>query len=155
MAPFLSIRALTFSGAAIAATVATWARAADPQPATGALTVRVSRLRSNDGQVGCALYDSPKGFPTDSTAARQRRWCPINKGASSCAFDPIPAGTYAVACFHDENKNGKLDTGLFGIPTEGTVVSNHAKGVLGPPSFDKAKFVFSGSATNLDLHISN
>jgi len=30
------------------------------------------------------------------------------------------AGTYAVACFHDENKNGKCDTGLFGIPTEGT-----------------------------------
>ena len=38
----------------------------------------------------------------------------------TCSFDPIPAGTYAVACFHDENKNGKCDTGLFGIPTEGT-----------------------------------
>ena len=33
-------------------------------------------------------------------------------------------GTYAVACFHDANKNGKLDTGIFGIPQEGVCASN-------------------------------
>jgi uncharacterized protein (DUF2141 family) len=71
----------------------------------------------------------------------------------TCSFDPIPAGTYAVACFHDENKNGKCDTGLFGIPTEGTVVSNHAKGFMGPPSFDKAKFYLAGVATTLELRM--
>jgi uncharacterized protein (DUF2141 family) len=65
----------------------------------------------------------------------------------------MPAGTYAVACLHDENKNGKLDTGLFGIPKEGTVASNHAKGFMGPPSFDKAKFSFSGTASTMDLRM--
>ena len=125
---------------------------ADPS-APAVLTVRVSKLWSNDGQVGCSLYNSAKGFPTDSSAALQRRWCAISNKTSACAFDPIPAGTYAVACFHDENKNGKLDTGLFGIPTEGTVVSNHAKGFMGPPSFDKAKFTFAGSATTMDLRM--
>ena len=124
----------------------------DP-PATAVLTIRISSLRSNNGQVGCMIYNSPKGFPTDSSAALQRRWCPIASASSSCAFDPIPAGTYAVACFHDENKNGKLDTGLFGIPTEGTVASNHAKGFMGPPSFDKAKFIFSGAASELQLRM--
>jgi uncharacterized protein (DUF2141 family) len=99
------------------------------------------------------VYNSAKGFPKDSSAALQRRWCPIANAASTCAFDPIPAGTYAVACFHDENKNGKLDTGLFGIPTEGTVASNHAKGFMGPPSFDKAKFSFSGAASELLLRM--
>ncbi|HEY8091212.1 MAG TPA: DUF2141 domain-containing protein, partial [Polyangiaceae bacterium] len=116
---------------------------ADP-PRTGVLTVRLTGLRSNSGQVGCTIYSSAAGFPTDSSAALQRRWCPIASAASTCAFDPIPAGKYAVACFHDENKNGKLDTGLFGVPTEGTVASNNAKGFMGPPSFDKAKFAFSG-----------
>lgn len=126
--------------------------AADP-PATGVLTVRLTSLRSNNGQIGCTIYNSAKGFPTDSSAALQRRWCPIANTASTCAFDPIPAGTYAVACFHDENKNGKLDTGLFGIPTEGTVASNHAKGFMGPPTFDKAKFLFSGAASELQLRM--
>ncbi|HZU84974.1 MAG TPA: DUF2141 domain-containing protein [Polyangiaceae bacterium] len=122
-------------------------------PRTGVLTVRLSRLRSNSGQVGCTLYDSPRGFPTDSSAALQRRWCAIDSGASTCSFDPIPAGTYAVACFHDENANGKLDTGLFGIPREGTVASNQARGFMGPPSFDKARFAFPGVASTLELRM--
>jgi len=62
-------------------------------------------------------------------------------------------GTYAVACFHDENKNGVLDTGLFGIPSEGIVSSNHAKGFMGPPKFEDAKLSFSGRATELRLKI--
>lgn len=125
---------------------------ADPPP-TAALSVSVSQLRSNDGQVGCMLYNSARGFPTDPSQAAQKRWCPAKDKTSTCAFDPIPAGTYAVACFHDENGNGKLDTGLFGIPSEGTVVSNHAKGFMGPPSFDKAKFAFAGGAATLELRM--
>jgi uncharacterized protein (DUF2141 family) len=125
---------------------------ADPS-ATGTLTLHIQSLRSNDGQVGCMIYRAAKGFPTDSSAAVQRLWCPIADAGATCTFDPLPAGTYAIACFHDENRNGKLDTGLFGIPTEGTVVSNHAKGFLGPPSFDKARFSFSGAASALTLRM--
>jgi uncharacterized protein (DUF2141 family) len=129
------------------------ASASFADPPTGVLTVRVSQLRSNDGQVGCMLYNSAKGFPTDPSAAAQKKWCTISNKTSTCGFDPIPAGTYAVACFHDENKDGKLDTGLFGIPREGTVVSNHAKGFMSPPTFDKAKFSFSGGATTMELRM--
>lgn len=99
------------------------------------------------------IYNAARGFPTDPNAAAQKRWCPITGSTSTCVFDPIPAGTYAVACPHDENNNGKLDTGIFGIPKEGTVVSNHAKGFMGPPSWDKAKFAFSGNATVLELRM--
>src|SRR5258708_6139738 len=140
----------TFLAAAIV--LASSPSIADP-PRTAALTIRVSNLRSNNGQVDCTIYNSAKGFPTDSSAALQRRWCPPPNAAATCVFDPIPAGIYAVACFHDENNNGKCDTGIFGIPIEGTVVSNHAKGFMGPPSFEKAKFSFSGSVTTLDLRM--
>jgi uncharacterized protein (DUF2141 family) len=136
-----------------AATLLTTTASSADSPPMGILTVRVSQLRSSDGQVGCMIYNSARGFPTDSSAALQRRWCAILSRASSCVFDPMPAGTYAVACFHDENKNGKLDTGLFGIPKEGTVASNHAKGFMGPPSFDTAKFYFSGTGSELQLRM--
>jgi uncharacterized protein (DUF2141 family) len=122
-------------------------------PPTAVLSVRLSELRSNDGQVGCMLYNSAKGFPTDPSAAVQKRWCPISDKTSTCSFDPIPAGPYAVACFHDENHNGKCDTGLFGIPTEGTVVSNQATGFMGPPSFKDAKFSYPGGPTELRLRM--
>jgi uncharacterized protein (DUF2141 family) len=136
-----------------AATLLAAATSLADAPPMGILTVRVSQLRSSDGQVGCMIYNSARGFPTDPSAALQRRWCAIVSGAAACAFDPIPRGTYAVACFHDENKNGKLDTGLFGIPKEDTVASNHARGFMGPPSFDKAKFYFSGAASELQLRM--
>lgn len=115
-----------------------------------ALTMRLT-LRNDKGQVGCTLYNSAKGFPRDSGAALQRKWCGAHKAESVCRFDPIPAGTYAVACFHDENKNGKLDSNLFGIPSEGVVTSNNAKGSMGPPSFQDAKFSFSAKPTELRL----
>jgi uncharacterized protein (DUF2141 family) len=120
---------------------------------TAVLSVRLVQLRSNSGRIGCALFNTERGFPKDRSAAIQTKWCPIANQESSCSFDPIPAGTYAVACFHDENGNGKMDTGIFGIPTEGVVASNHAKGFMGPPSFKDAKFSLPGAATQLRLRM--
>ncbi|HSY22834.1 MAG TPA: DUF2141 domain-containing protein [Polyangiaceae bacterium] len=117
------------------------------------LSVRLVGLRNDHGRTGCALFGSEKGFPKDSDAAVQRVWCPIHASESTCRFDPIPAGTYAVACFHDENANGKCDTGLLGIPTEGTVVSNDARGFMGPPAFKDAKFSFPGRPMELRLRM--
>jgi uncharacterized protein (DUF2141 family) len=115
--------------------------------------MRVSQLRSNDGQVGCALYNEARGFPTDPRAALESRFCPIEKSTSVCPFRPVPRGTYAVACFHVENKNGKLDTGLFGIPKEGVCASNGATGTMGPPSFRDAKFDTSGAPMEVPVRM--
>ena len=118
------------------------------------LAIHLTKLRTAKGRVGCTLYDSPRGFPADASAARQRRWCAIDRDRSDCAFASVEKGIYAVACFHDENANGKLDTGVFGIPREGTVVSNEAKGSFGPPKWDAAKFQFSGTPAQLTLRMS-
>jgi uncharacterized protein (DUF2141 family) len=34
--------------------------------------------------------------------------------SAQTVFDNLPAGVYAVAVYHDENSNGKLDRGMFG-----------------------------------------
>lgn len=134
----------------VATAVSLWTLFAMADPPAAVLTMRLA-LRNSNGQVGCLLFTSEKGFPKDPNAAAQKKWCPLSSSKSACSFDPMPAGTYAVVCFHDENKNGKLDTGLFGVPTEGTVASNNAKGFLGPPSFKNAKFSFAGRPTELRL----
>ena len=122
-------------------------------PPLGILTVRLSQLRSNGGQVGCMLFGSAAGFPTDPLAAAQKRWCPINNKTSTCSFDPIPAGTYAVACFHDENKNGKLDMNEMGIPVEGYGHSNNPAKRPGPPNFDETKFKLSNPGTSIEIRL--
>jgi uncharacterized protein (DUF2141 family) len=118
---------------------------------TGVLSVRLLELRNNSGQIGCGLWSSETGFPKDRSVASQTKWCGIANKESQCTFDPIASGTYAVACLHDENNNRVLDTGLFGVPTEGVVVSRTAKGFMGPPRFNDAKFTFLGNATELRL----
>ena len=55
-------------------------------------------------------------------------------------LEEIPEGEYAIAVFHDENTNGKLDTNFLGIPKEQYGFSNHAKGQMKPPKFEDAKF---------------
>jgi uncharacterized protein (DUF2141 family) len=119
----------------------------------GAITVRVIGLRSNDGQVGCSLFRSAEGFPKDLNAVTERLFCPIRSNASTCIFRPVARGTYAIACFHDENKNGRLDTGFLGIPKEGVCVSNNAAGKMGPPSFDDAKFETSGIPREISVRM--
>lgn len=118
--------------------------------AKATLTLRLA-VRDDRGRVGCVLFNSDKGFPDDASAALQRKWCAIQETESTCNFDPVPAGSYAVACFHDENKNGKLDKNLFGVPTEGTAASNNARGSMGPPSYDDAKFTLAATPTVLRL----
>jgi uncharacterized protein (DUF2141 family) len=137
----------------VCAALAGVGRAAADMVPPGAISVRLMNLRNDHGRAGCLLFGSEKGFPKDPGAALQKVWCAINYGETTCRFDPTRAGVYAVACFHDENGNGKLDIGLFGIPKEGTAASKDAKGTMGPPKFNDAKFSFPGSDMQLRLHV--
>ena len=59
----------------------------------------VTGIRSNDGVVRCALYNSPG-----------QEW----RGVIACVFSGVPAGNYAVAFFHAEHNETQLTPGLFG-----------------------------------------
>ena len=115
--------------------------------------VEIGGLRNDKGQVFCALYSSPDGFPKNSEKAVARIKSAISDKQAVCEFSGMAPGTYAVSVFHDENSNGKLDTNFMGIPREGVGASNGAKGHLGPPKFDAAAFHFSGGRLDLNITI--
>jgi uncharacterized protein (DUF2141 family) len=115
--------------------------------------VKVLDIRNSTGTVDCALFDSPVGFPTEALlSATNVMVIKVRKTEARCDFEDIPPGTYALAVFHDENMNGKLDTIWLGIPTEGYGFSNDVKALLGSPSFSAASFMYDGKT--LDLTIS-
>jgi uncharacterized protein (DUF2141 family) len=133
-----------------------WSQSTPPQvqpPQTSVIHVEIAGLRNDKGQVFCALYSSPEGFPKDSKKAIARVTSQISNEHAVCEFPGVGAGTYAVSVFHDENSNGKLDTNFMGIPREGVGASNNAKGHLGPPKFRDASFNFSGSRLDLQVTI--
>jgi uncharacterized protein (DUF2141 family) len=122
-------------------------------PQANVIRVEITGLRSDKGQVFCALYASADGFPKKSEKAVARVNSAISVKQAVCEFSGIAPDTYAVSVFHDENSNGKLDTNFMGIPREGVGASNNAKGHLGPPRFDAAAFHFSGGRIDLKITI--
>jgi len=115
--------------------------------------VDINGLRSDRGQVLCALFSSAADFPKKADKALAHAKSTILDGHATCEFNNIPSGTYAVSVFHDENSNGKLDTNFLGIPREGVGASNNAKGHFGPPKFGAAAFRHSGKSTALEISI--
>ena len=76
-------------------------------------------------------------FP-EFAGAVAAQWQVALAGSVEFIFTGLPAGSYAVAVYHDENGNEELDTNLLGIPREGFAFSGDARGFAGPPSFDDA-----------------
>ena len=105
------------------------------------LEVTVRGARSDSGAVLISLFPPMNDFPGDGRRAVANVSARIVNGTATVVIPGVQPGGYAIAAAHDENGNGKLDTGLFGIPQEGYAFSNDATGTLGPPSFTAARFV--------------
>jgi uncharacterized protein (DUF2141 family) len=117
------------------------------------LDLEITGLRNDKGHVRCSLFSSAEDFPGKLDKALRVETVAVSKNHAPCDFNGVPAGTYAVSVFHDENSNGKLDTNFLGIPREGVGASNNARGHLGPPRFEAAAFHFSGGQLNLVITI--
>ena len=111
--------------------------------ATGAhaatLTVTLNQIRVQTGEVRMALYDSAAGWGGEGQPVAGRGGAPDGSAALTFTFEGLKPGRYAVRVMHDENGNGKLDTNLVGMPTEGFGASNDPK-VMRAPNFDEASF---------------
>lgn len=119
------------------------------QSLSGDIVVDIRGLRNDDGLVRVTLYDSSSGFPDELSKALDVQAAEIEGGRAQVVFPRYSHGTYAVGLFHDENRNGVMDTNLLGVPQEGYGASNDARGRLGPPRFNDASFEHEGSQTRL------
>ncbi|MFS4416091.1 DUF2141 domain-containing protein [Maribacter sp. 2307ULW6-5] len=107
------------------------------------VTLTVKGVGSTKGKVSAALYTDQRTwlkfdqvFMATSEAAEQ--------GTTVLTFTDVPQGNYAIAVFHDQNGNGKLDTNMLGIPKEPVAFSKAKMKMFGPPSFEEASFMVDG-----------
>lgn len=118
--------------------------------------IKVPNVRSSDGQVVATVYGAaPEDFlKSGKRVARER--VPARKGETVfCVRLPGP-GTYAIAVYHDENGDRRVNRNLLGIPTEGYGFSNDAEPSLvppGPPRHEDASFGIGGEAKTLTIRL--
>ena len=125
------------------------AHAADPDFST--LTVRVEGIRNHPGEVGVALFQNPKGYPTHLEHAYQLEWVPLQTGQTTVevVFEGVPFGEYAVSVLHDENGNRVLEQSTLGFPKEGVGFSNGQRVTFSAPKFSHAKFPLTAPQQHL------
>ena len=99
------------------------------------VTLEFTGVKINGGAVYVAVYDSDEAFRNEQPC-RTFRLEPVS--ATVSVKTQLNEGYYRVSAFQDENGNGKLDTGLFGIPKEPVGISNYGgRGI--PGNFEKLK----------------
>ena len=107
------------------------------------ITLKVTNIQDAKGNMNIALFNSADGFP-DGDNFIIGKHIPVNSKEFKYIFSDIPLGTYAIAVYHDLDKNGELNTNWIGIPSESYGFSYKKKGDSGSPDFDDASFELKG-----------
>ncbi len=108
------------------------------------LRVEVTGLKSDQGDVIVALYNSPKGY-TDHPY--KTYYANINNDKCEWVMKGLPRGEYAVILVHDENGNHHMDKNFLGMPKEPYAFSNNVKAHLHAPPFSDTKFLVDNGET--------
>jgi len=104
--------------------------------------VTIGNIKTLTGTVSGAIYNTQENYNNGGSVRGERVL--VSKATHSMIFADLPPGEYAIRIFHDINSNQEMDTNSFGIPTEPFAFSNNAKGMMGPASWEDAKFMVDG-----------
>lgn len=119
--------------------------------AQATLIIKITGLHSEKGQVKIAVFNASEKWlgeqPVYSSTIK------VDSQTVTWKLNDVPSGDYGIAVFHDENKNGKMDKNLLGIPMEAYGFSNNMRVTFGPPKWEKSKFVVKGPSTEVSIEV--
>jgi len=121
-------------------------------PNLGKLTVIITGFTNETGNCRFALDNSKFIYESEDTVWIGKVLPIVNKKII-VVMDSLQYGEYAVRVFHDENKNEIIDTNILGIPTEDYGYSNNVSSWFGPPSWDRAKFIFDKIEMTIEIEV--
>lgn len=144
------LRLLIFLTFALAVMPATRVLADGTGVAVCELFLTIQGFESSTGVAKLALINSRENF-SQETPYKGYDFEIIDKRVVQRLL--LPLGEYAIKVFHDENKNGKLDRLVFGIPAEAYGFSNDARASMGPPDYDAAAFKIDTAKKEMIINI--
>jgi uncharacterized protein (DUF2141 family) len=102
------------------------------------ITIAVAGAANDLGTIKIAVFQSAADFDR-SQKPEEMASVSIRDGVGGLVIpvEQLPA-SFAIAAFHDENNDGRLNHNRLGIPTERFGFSSQAPGYSGPPEFEQA-----------------
>jgi uncharacterized protein (DUF2141 family) len=114
------------------------------------LSVEVQNIQSKQGAVFVALFKPGKDFPEGTPFEGKKS---AVDGKNALVTFSVEPGDYAVAVYHDENNNGKMDKRMFGIPKEPYGMSNNFRPTVSAPKFSDCQFTVGQSDKKISIQI--
>jgi uncharacterized protein (DUF2141 family) len=149
----LAMLALSPVPACAAGQSAVTCSASATQTAASRLHVLVTGAHRVAGNVTFTLYgEDPSRFLAHHGSVALQRVTLTGSTAEACFALSAP-GTYAVAVYHDENDNHRLDRTLLGLPAEGYGFSNNVTPLLGLPSFGSVRLRIGPGDTRITIKL--
>lgn len=108
------------------------------QIAEHTLEIQILKLKSCKGKVLLQLSDENEELVFSGKEI-------IDNNRCNFSISNLKQGKYTIRYFHDENKNDKLDTNWFGIPSEGYGFSNNASSRFGIPPIEDRLFAVNSN----------
>ena len=121
-----------------------------PQPAS--ILVEIEGLRSKNGQILACMTANPKAFPDCQKDPQALHLTAPAINGETVQFRNVEPGRYAIALFHDENANGRMDKMLM-MPKEGFGFSRDAPLQFGPPKFGAASFAVGAAQVRTAIKV--
>lgn len=114
------------------------------------LKIDIQNVRTQRGAVYVAIYRPDNNFPSGKPMDGKK--LPAGSKSVQTTFSVEP-GDYAVAVYHDENDNGKMDKRMFGIPKEPYGFSNNFRPVMSAPKFSDCKFSVGDGEKSISIKL--
>jgi len=116
------------------------------------LRVRIGEVRAQTGTLAAMLVDSEAAWSGKAAPVAAQRVAPDGTATLELVFTDLAPGQYALRLMHDENDNGKLDTNLVGMPTEGYGFSNNPQ-VMRAATFEEARFDVTEAGASISIEL--
>jgi len=115
------------------------------------VTLEINNVRINGGLLYVAIYSNENDFINGNSTVSF-----ILEPISNTVIHNIelPAGEYVVSMFQDTNSNGRLDTGIFGIPREPVGITNY-DGRGRPGGFHELKTPVNNNTRRIIVNMRN
>lgn len=117
------------------------------------IQITIDKVRNSKGTIKVELYDGAAKNDGRKKKKVARTRVKAQLGETKLCLNAPAQGDYAIALYHDENDNKKLDRNFIGIPREGFGFSNNPPVRLGLPAQEEMRFTVDYSAATVRISV--
>ena len=115
--------------------------------------IQIGNLSRADGAVHVAVFRDEASFKAERSSCYEEVITVSSRSPIRLRLPELPAGKYAIAAFHDQNGNGKLDKNWMGIPQEPYALSNNVSAKWKAPTFEDVAVEINSDNQQISLKL--